>query len=171
MLSATIPTRDGYRFLGWSVASTSNMVAYTPGTVYVGNMVLDLYAVWEEIAATTYTVMYDANGGQGAPASQVKTHDIALTLSSTVPTRDGYRFLGWGVSKDAQVTVYSPGSIYLHEIDETARTQILESISRMAQSLGVTEQMKAENPLKWVQMMNSIKNLAEEEVLTSLIYA
>lgn len=111
-LSATIPTRDGYRFLGWSVASTSNMVAYTPGTVYVGNMVLDLYAVWEEIAATTYTVMYDANGGQGAPASQVKTHDVALTLSSTVPTRDGYRFLGWGVSKDAQVTVYSPGSIY-----------------------------------------------------------
>ena len=75
--------------------------------------------------------------------------------------------------KGVYTTILTNGELnsYLHEIDETARTQILESISRMAQSLGVTEQMKAENPLKWVQMMNSIKNLAEEEVLTSLIYA
>ena len=40
----------------------------------------------------------------------------------------------------------------------------------MAQSLGVNEQMKAEDPMKWVQMMNSIKESAEEEVLKDLIY-
>ena len=70
-------------------------------------------------------------------------------------------------------TILTEGRLnsYLHEIDDTAKAQISESISRMAQSLGVTEQMKAENPLQWVQMMNSIKNSAEEEVLTSLIYA
>ena len=60
---------------------------------------------------------------------------------------------------------------HLIEIDETAKAQISESISRMAQSLGVSEKLKAENPMQWVQMMNSIKNSAEEEVLTSLIYA
>ena len=70
-------------------------------------------------------------------------------------------------------TILTEGRLnsYLHEIDDTAKAQISESISRMAQSLGVTEQMKAENPLQWVQLMNSIKNSAEEEVLTSLIYA
>ena len=75
--------------------------------------------------------------------------------------------------KGTYTTILTEGRLnsYLHEIDETAKAQISESISRMAQSLGVTEKMKAENPMQWVQMMNSIKNSAEEEVLTSLIYA
>lgn len=74
--------------------------------------------------------------------------------------------------KGTYTTILTEGRLnsYLHEIDETAKEQISESISRMAQSLGVTEKMKAENPMQWVQMMNSIKNSAEEEVLTSLIY-
>lgn len=69
-------------------------------------------------------------------------------------------------------TILTEGRLnqYLHEIDETARAQIEMSISRMAQSLGVTEQMKAEDPLKWTQMMNNLKQAAEEEVLTELIY-
>lgn len=69
-------------------------------------------------------------------------------------------------------TILTEGRLnqYLHEIDETARAQIEMCISRMAQSLGVTEQMKAEDPLKWAQMMNNLKQAAEEEVLTELIY-
>ena len=69
-------------------------------------------------------------------------------------------------------TILTEGRLnsYLHEIDETAKTQIETSISRMAQSLGVSEQMKAEDPMKWVQMMNNIKASAEEEVLKDLIY-
>jgi hypothetical protein len=75
--------------------------------------------------------------------------------------------------KGTYTTILTEGRLnsYLHEIDETAKAQISESISRMAQSLGVSEKLKAENPMQWVQMMNSIKNSAEEEVLTSLIYA
>jgi hypothetical protein len=75
--------------------------------------------------------------------------------------------------KGTYTTILTEGRLnsYLHEIDETAKAQISESISRMAQSLGVSEKLKAENPMQWVQMMNSIKQSAEEEVLTSLIYA
>ena len=74
--------------------------------------------------------------------------------------------------KGTYTTILTEGRLnsYLHEIDETAKAQIESSISRMAQSLGVTEQMKAENPMQWVQMMNNIKASAEEEVLESLIY-
>ena len=60
----------------------------------------------------TYTVSYDANGGSGAPASQTKTKDVALTLSSTKPTRTGYKFLGWAASKTATSAQYQPGGSY-----------------------------------------------------------
>ena len=59
---------------------------------------------------------------------------------------------------------------HLHEMDETARAQISEITSQQATSLGVTEQMKAENPMTWAQMMNNIKASAEETVLNTLIY-
>ena len=50
-------------------------------------------------AKTSYTVSYNANGGSGAPSSQTKWHGTTLTLSSTKPTRTGYTFKGWALSK------------------------------------------------------------------------
>lgn len=50
-------------------------------------------------AWTSYTVKYNANGGSGAPSSQTKWKDQTLTLSSTKPTRTGYTFAGWALSK------------------------------------------------------------------------
>ena len=44
-------------------------------------------------------------------------------------------------------------------------------MQQMAESRGVNEQMKAENPMLWVQEMNSIKASAEETVLSDLIYS
>ena len=43
----------------------------------------------------TYTVRYDANGGTGAPNSQIKKEGVELTLSSQIPSREGYSFDGW----------------------------------------------------------------------------
>lgn len=39
------------------------------------------------VPALTYSVGYNANGGSGAPSGQTKTHGVALTLSSTRPTK------------------------------------------------------------------------------------
>ena len=50
---------------------------------------------------------------------------------------------------------------HLEEVDAQA--------NRMMDKL--TEQMKAEDQMKWVQLMNSIRNSAEEVVLRDLIYA
>ena len=55
-----------------------------------------------------YTVSFNANGGTGAPSAQTKTYGQTLTLSSTVPTREGYTFLGWATSADGNV-VYRVG--------------------------------------------------------------
>ena len=61
---------------------------------------------------STYTVSYNANGGSGAPGSQTKIQDVALTLSSTKPTRSGYTFLGWATSSSATSANYSAGGSY-----------------------------------------------------------
>ena len=71
---------------------------------------------WHLVPAE-HTVSYDANGGTGQPDDQIKYHQGPLTLSSTVPTKDGYMFIGWGLSADSQEPVYQPGDTYDQEAD------------------------------------------------------
>lgn len=107
-LSSTKPTRTAYTFQGWSTANDSS-VEYASGANYTSNSAVTLYAVWK---ANTYIVSYDANGGSGAPGNQTKTYGVNLTLSSVIPTRTNYNFLGWGTSAGATTIAYEPGSAY-----------------------------------------------------------
>ena len=114
-LSYGKPSRSGYTFKGWGLSSSSTSATYQPGSTYNYNASRKLYAVWEKDAPpapTTYTVSYNANGGSGAPSSQTKTKDIALTLSSTRPTKSGYTFKGWSESRYATSASYQPGGQY-----------------------------------------------------------
>ncbi|MGM9882539.1 MAG: InlB B-repeat-containing protein [Bacilli bacterium] len=114
----TVPTKTGYTFNGY----------YTDGSILLRKQLLSdsgyitssftnsmyssdvtLYAKW---TAKTYTVSYDANGGSGAPDSQIKTYGKTLTLSSTVPTKSGYAFKGWSTSSTATTATYSAGGSY-----------------------------------------------------------
>ena len=60
---------------------------------------------------------------------------------------------------------------HLREIDETANSRLEQMMPGMMQSAGVTEALKASDPMKWVGLMNSLKAQAEEVILTELIYA
>lgn len=108
-LSSTKPTRTGYTFQGWVTSVNGSSVYYSAGGSYTANAGATLNAVWKAI---TYTVTYNANGGSGAPANQTKTYGTNLTLSSTKPTRTGFKFVGWGVSSTAIFAAYDPGDIY-----------------------------------------------------------
>ena len=108
-LSSTKPTRTGYTFQGWGTSSSDTSADYAAGATYSANAGITLYAVWKAI---TYTVSYNANGGSGAPSSQTKTYGVALTLSSTVPTRTNYTFKGWGTSASATTVSYAAGASY-----------------------------------------------------------
>lgn len=69
--------------------------AYSTGTVTLGSLnTSGSGSIASGITTTTYTISYNANGGSGAPSSQTKTEGTALTLSSTVPTRSNYVFVG-----------------------------------------------------------------------------
>ena len=59
---------------------------------------------------------------------------------------------------------------HLHAIDEQAREQIDLHIAQMTERMGMTEEFKASDPMRWVQMMNNIKATAEEIVLKEVVY-
>ena len=59
---------------------------------------------------------------------------------------------------------------YLHEIDEACEETFSRLVKQYAQSEGVTEQLKAENQMKWVGMMNNIRNRVEEVIMKEYIY-
>lgn len=59
----------------------------------------------------------------------------------------------------------------LLEIDERAYDLFDRLMVQMMKAEGITEALKAENQLEWVQRMNSIKSRANEIVLHDLVYA
>lgn len=67
------------------------------------------------LTVSSITVSYDANGGSGAPSTQSKTAGTPLILSTQVPTRGGYRFLGWSTSSTATKALYASGGSYTQD--------------------------------------------------------
>ena len=60
---------------------------------------------------------------------------------------------------------------HLAEIDQACNERIESIVSAIAEQEGVTEALKAADQIERVRRMNSIRNRAEEIVLTELVYA
>ena len=67
----------------------------------------------------TYNLRYDAAGGSGAPGWQIRYEDKPLTLSAKVPTRNGYRFLGWVEDPGRKQADFQPGAAWEGKKDTT----------------------------------------------------
>ena len=61
-------------------------------------------------------------------------------------------------------------SDYLADLDKQAEDMFSRLVKQMAECEGVTEQLKADNPMEWVARMNNIRNRATEIVNCDLIY-
>lgn len=60
---------------------------------------------------------------------------------------------------------------HLWEIDETASRRLEQMMPELMAGSGVTEELKASDPMKWVGLMNNLKAQAEETILNELIYS
>ena len=60
---------------------------------------------------------------------------------------------------------------YLHTVDEQASKRFDVLMKGYAQSWGITEGLKAEDPMKWVGLMNLARAEAEHSVMTEIICA
>ena len=59
---------------------------------------------------------------------------------------------------------------YLADLNEQAQERLDRIMQQMKATEGVTETLKATDPMAWVQRMNSIRNRAEEIILREMIY-
>ncbi|MBP5681071.1 MAG: InlB B-repeat-containing protein, partial [Bacteroidales bacterium] len=89
--SGTVP--EGFVFCGYAV----NGEAIEGNSFTMPAADVTVTARWARI----YTIAYDANGGTGAPDAQTKIEGEDLTLTTSVPTRPGYKFVGWKASNEA----------------------------------------------------------------------
>ena len=60
---------------------------------------------------------------------------------------------------------------YLAEVDNRAKEMLDRLVNQMAEKQGITEQLKAQDQMAWVQRMNNIRNAAEEIVNAEVIFA
>ncbi len=59
---------------------------------------------------------------------------------------------------------------HLLEIDRTVRKRMDAMLPNMMETAGVTEELKAADPMKWVGLMNALKAQAEEIIFAELIF-
>ena len=121
-ISTAKPTKTGYTFTSWNTKKDGTGTKYDIGASYTTDSDVTLYAQYKE-NTITYTVKYDANGGTGAPSNQTKTKGKELVLSTTVPTKEGYKFVNWNTKKDGTGTSYNAGSKYTTEASVTLYAQ------------------------------------------------
>lgn len=112
------PVVEGYTFGGWYTKQNGEGEQFTDATAITGDI-----TVYAKLTANTYRISYNANTTDTVTnmpsAAQSKTHGLAEKLSETVPTREGYTFLGWGTTDKATAASYQPGDMYSVDGDIT----------------------------------------------------
>ena len=103
-LTLADPVKVGYTFKGWY---EDEACAATPITTIAADRAEDVtvYAKWEII---TYTVTFDAAGGEAVDTIEFTIESETLELKST--TRKGYDFVGWFTAEDKELTEVVSGT-------------------------------------------------------------
>ena len=59
---------------------------------------------------------------------------------------------------------------HLNRVDQEVREQVETLVEQMGERQGVTENLKIQDQMKWIGLMNNIKACAEEIVLKDMVY-
>ena len=60
---------------------------------------------------------------------------------------------------------------HLEEVDRQANEMMENLLKKLAQEQGVTEELKAKDQMLWIQLMNNLRQAAEETVLAEVVYS
>ena len=99
-----------------------------------------------------------------------------LVLREEEPTYGKYGMLRKQFLKEHRLAGYQylllTGKLnkHLNQTDQEAREQVETLMEQMTEKQGVTEELKAQDQMKWVRLMNNIKASAEEIILKNMVY-
>ena len=113
-----------------------------------------------------YQLTYNANEGSGAPSASYQPN-ATITLSSTVPTRSGYRFLGWNTEEGGGGTRYASGASFAMpaaattlyaEWQEAATLEWLPNVNTAESSIGTNSKTSTNTTRIPTSNMSNIGN-------------
>ena len=99
-----------------------------------------------------------------------------LVLNEEEPTYGKYGLLRKQFLKEHRSARYQylllSGKLteHLNQIDQEVRERVEMLMEQMTEKQGVTEELKAQDQMTWVRLMNNIKVSAEEIVLKDMVY-
>ena len=99
-----------------------------------------------------------------------------LVLNEAEPTYGKYGMLRKQFLKEHRPIRYQnlllSGKLtaHLNQIDQEATEQVEVLMKQMVEKQGVTEELKVQDQMKWVRLMNNIKASAEEIILKNMVY-
>ena len=110
------PTKTGYTFSGWTVSGAEPVDGKF--TMPDNNV-----TITGSFSANTYTVKFNANGGEGSMADQSFTYNAEQALAANAFTRTGWRFTGWKLGN----TTYEDGQAVSNLTAEASSIVTLEA--------------------------------------------
>ena len=119
---------------------------------------------------------FEQNGGTYRQVGDYNIPDLTLP-----PEEANIRLGKWGMlhkdylqkhKKVVFMTMLAEGKLwqYLADIDTQAQQMFDTLVEQMKKAEGITEQLKEENQFEWVRKMNSIHEIANENICKELIY-
>lgn len=106
-----VPKGEGYTFLCWNTSADGSGVRYNPGDAITVNDNLVFYAIWN---VQEYKLTYNKNTNDNVtdmPVDEIHQYNTTFFLSTKVPKRTGYKFVGWSTTPNGAVTNPN-GSLY-----------------------------------------------------------
>lgn len=143
--------KPGYTWIGWA------------GTVSSKDLKLSFtiddheYSVRANARPNKYTIRYDLNGGSGDGYGfydLIKTYDVPAKLTSSIPGKYGYEFLGWSTKKGATSAAYKPGQSITQDLTpDDGVVKVLYAVWKLRKPWNVTVVAKTTSPfntlLEW----------------------
>ena len=150
------PRRDGYSFMGWYTEKNGVGTVFNAATVHTAPDIY--YAFWEANMLPpvfpTYTVTYDANGGEGAmidPKSPYKQGDTVTALPSafTYATKS---FAGW---IDGRGNSYAPGTAFIMPAENVVLYAQWKDVASSSDNpiYNVPKTGDVSNPVLWLLLL------------------
>ena len=110
----SVPKREGYKFLGWSLAADStDCIKYVNLADFGESDTLTLYAVW---SSNKYKVVYNKNNSTDGTApvdsNEYVVNDTVTVLDKGDLKCNDYTFKGWNTQKNGKGTYYEAGDTF-----------------------------------------------------------
>ena len=161
-------TRSGYSFLTWNTQPDGTGTNYPAGSEISSTSNITLYAIWEENGSTpevtTYTVRYNANGGNGTMNNSTYQEGDFYTVRACSFTREGYSFAYWTLTPDGTGSHYYPGEEVDFGRDVTLYAFWTANSTQAIQSVAMANVSVYPNPARNVITVNGT-NASRIEVL------